>query len=111
MKIEESIQTHKTSDPRDIYKALGKGHLYEYQMRESAIAAANWRRITDTKGRAPGGVGEPHMALPEIIVDHYREGRMEEYQTDRKKFWCWLWHRFPDHRSTSRKRCLCCGRA
>lgn len=110
MKVDDLIQTHQTNDTRVLYKALGKGHLHDYQMREAKIAAANWRRKAAIKGRKPGGMfGMPILTLPEIVVDHYREGRKELYQTDKNKFWCWLWHRFPDFRCSPGK-CQSCGR-
>ena len=107
MRVAE-LKAVQTDDLRELYKGIGKEHLYEYQMRDCARAAEGWRLHVDGKKR-PGGIGEPMIVLPKIVMDHFREANRQLYVDDRKKFYCWLWHRFPAHRGRTGV-CPACGK-
>ena len=99
----------QTTSIRALYRAIGKGHLCDYEMRRARAAAANYRERVDGKKR-PGGLGEPMLTLPDVVVAHFREAHMDLYLNDKPKFWCTLWHRFPDYRCRSGV-CPACGRS
>jgi len=107
--LQPGLVTVETSDIKAVYKAVGKEHLFEYEMRDAAIAAERWRATVDGKYR-PGGIGEPFVTLPGTVVSHYKIANEKLYHEDPNAFWCWLWHRFPEHRCRTGV-CPDCGRS
>ena len=98
----------KTDSPRDLYKALRRGHLFDYEMRHAKKDAADWRAKTVGKKR-PEGLGERVFTIPETLWEYLRESNRSLYEQDRQKFMCWVFHNWSDFVCIVSK-CPWCGR-
>lgn len=94
--------------PRDLYKAVGRGHLYDYEIRAAKKDAKDAREFTRGK-RKPEGFGERLFTLPETLLEHLRNSNRTMYENEPKKFWCYVWHNWSDF-SCVEGNCPWCGR-
>ena len=96
---------------RDLYKAVGQGHIYDHEMREAKREAKYWRSITKGK-KHPEGMGAMVFRLPGILLDAFRKAHEHIYidANDKPTFWCMIWHRYEDLRCVTWKKCPWCGK-
>ena len=106
IKILDKSAWKPIKDERELYRV--HGWQFDREVNAAKKEAKEHRERTKGK-RHPGGLGARAMTVPSHIVHAAQQAWSKEYaEGNTKDFWCWMWHRYPDFRCVTWKRCPWC---
>lgn len=106
IKIYDKSAWQPIKDERELYRV--HGWQFDREVQAARREAKQHREHTHGK-RHPGGLGARAMTVPQHMVSAAMQVWEKEYRAgNTNDFWCWMWHRYPDFRCVTWKKCPWC---